>query len=182
MHKPAAAGFTLVEIALVLSVAGMVLAVAVPTFVRTLETSKAAEASKHLETLFRNSAAYYATPRPTTEGKVAYCLPPAAGPAPLAASPDPVRFDFGADDTPGASTWRALEFAPREPIRFRYTFLPDGPLCVTDEPVEPSMLVLRAEGDLDGDGTMSRFERRAKIRGHGFLEPEPMLHVIDRVE
>ena len=59
-------GFTLLEAALVISITGMVLAVAVPTFVRTLETSKAAEASEQLATLFRSSAAYYAVARPTT--------------------------------------------------------------------------------------------------------------------
>ena len=174
--------FTLVEIALVLSIAGMVLAVAIPTFVQKLETSKAAEASKNLETLFRNSAAYYAVPRPTTDGKTAYCLPAPAGPAPLVASVDPITVDFSAADTPGSNTWRALEFAPTDPIRFRYTFLPHGPACVTDEPSQPNTLILRAEGDLDGDGTLSRFERRAKLRGHGFLDPEPLLHVVDRIE
>lgn len=175
-------GFTLLELALVLSVSGMVLAVAVPTFVRTLETSKAAEASKNLETLFRNSAAYYASARPTTGPKPAYCLPAAAGPAPLVASADPVVVDFAADDTPGAATWRALEFAPADPIRYRYTFLPLGAACLVDEPAEPPRLTLRAEGDLDSDDVFSRFERRATLRADGLLEPEPMLHVADRVE
>lgn len=175
-------GFTLLEAALVLSVAGMVLAVAVPTFIQSLETSKAAEASQQLATLFQGSAAYYAVARPTSDGKTAYCLPAAAGPAPLSPSPAPVSFDFTAPDTPGLDTWRALEFAPKAPLRYRYTFLPRGPACVVDDPFPVPTLTLRAEGDLDGDGTFSRFERRARLRAHGELEGERMLHITDRIE
>lgn len=179
---PSRSAFTLLEAALVVSITGMVLAVAVPTFVRTLETSKAAEASEQLATLFRNSAAYYAVARPTTGPKLAYCVPAAAGPAPLVASVDPVPVDFGAGDTPGSATWRALEFAPKEALRYRYTFLPHGPSCLVDEPVQPTTLTLRAEGDLDGDGTLSRFERRGQLRAYGVLEPDKMLHITDRIE
>ena len=164
------------------SIGGMVLAVAVPTFIDALETSKAAEASNQLAALFRGSAAYYAVARPTTGPKLAYCLPAAAGPVPLVASVTPVPVDFAAEDTPGSPTWRALEFAPRLPLRYRYTFLPHGPACLVDEPLQPAGLTLRAEGDLDGDGILSRFERRARLRAYGVLEPEPMLHITDRIE
>jgi type II secretory pathway pseudopilin PulG len=177
-----ASGFTLLEAALVLSVTGMVLAVAVPTFVDKLETSKAAEASQQLATLFQSSAAYFAVARPTSDGKTAYCLPAVAGPAPLLPSPEPVIVDFAAQDTPGVDTWRALEFAPKEPLRYRYTFLPRGPACMVDELFPLPTLTLRAEGDLDGDGTFSRFERRARLRARGQLDGERMLHIADRIE
>ena len=44
------------------------------------------------------------------------------------------------------------------------------------------LIVLRAEGDLDGDGLYSSFERRAKVLPGGKLQPDPVLHVQDRVE
>lgn len=160
----------------------MVLAVAVPTFVQTIETSKAAEASHQLASLYRGSAAYYAVARPTTGPKLAYCLPSAAGPAPLVASVAPVQVDFAAEDTPGSATWRALEFAPHMPLRYRYTYLPHGAACLAEEPLQPATLTLRAEGDLDGDGILSRFERRVRLRAYGVLEPENMLHITDRIE
>jgi type II secretory pathway pseudopilin PulG len=175
-------GFTLLEAALVVSITGMVLAVAVPTFVHTLETSKAAEASSQLATLYRNAAAYYAVARPTTGPKLAYCVPGAAGPAPLVASVNPVPVDFSAADMPGAATWKALDFAPKEPLRYRYSFLPHGASCLVDEPAQPSTITIRAEGDLDGDGTLSRFERRAQLRAYGVLEPDNMLHITERIE
>jgi type II secretory pathway pseudopilin PulG len=175
-------GFTLLEAALVVSIAGMVLAVAIPTFFQKLETSKAAEATKQLETLYRSAASYYAVARPTTGPKLAYCVPSAAGPTPLVASANPVKVDFSAPDTPGSETWRALEFAPKEKLRYRYSLIPRGATCLVEEPEQPSTLTLRAEGDLDGDGTMSRFERRAELRAYGVLEPDPMLHITDRIE
>jgi hypothetical protein len=50
------------------------------------------------------------------------------------------------------------------------------------EPFPVPTLTLRAEGDLDGDGTFSRFERRAQLRARGQLEGERMLHIADRIE
>jgi hypothetical protein len=43
------------------------------------------------------------------------------------------------------------------------------------------VLSVSAEGDLDGDGVLSRFERTATIAG-GELTLDPMLVVRDRVE
>lgn len=179
---PPPRGFTLLEAALVISVTGMVLAVAIPTFFQKLETSKAAESTKQLETLFHSAASYYAVARPTTGPKLAYCVPAAAGPTPLVPSTKPVRVDFAAADTPGAETWKALEFAPKDPLRYRYSFLPRGATCLIDEPADPSTIAIRAEGDLDGDGTFSRFERRGQLHAYGVLEPDKLLRVTDRIE
>jgi type II secretory pathway pseudopilin PulG len=179
---PGTAGITLVEVALVLSVAGMVLAVAIPTFIESLETSKAAEATGQLEYLLRQSASYYAVARPTETGKAAHCVPAPAGPHPAQPSPKPVPVDFGSADLAGKSTWQALSFQPREPLRYRYSLLVQGPSCVL-EAVQPApLLILRAEGDLDGDGSLSRFERRARLLGNGELKAEKLLRVYDRIE
>jgi hypothetical protein len=44
-----------------------------------------------------------------------------------------------------------------------------------------TVLSVRAEGDLDGDGVLSLFERSATIQ-HGELALDPLLTVRDRVE
>lgn len=184
----ARAGLTLLETATVVSVVGMVLAVALPTLQRTIRVSKVAEAPEQLESLYRAAAAYYAEPR-TREGDdhasarhataERHCLPPAAGPTPETPSPDPRTVDFVADDVTGKDTWRALGFTPAVPLRYRYTFAPSSSGC--DLPSGAS-LILRAEGDLDGDGVYSRFERRALLNTDGSLTPEPVLHIQDRIE
>jgi hypothetical protein len=43
-------------------------------------------------------------------------------------------------------------------------------------------VTLRAEGDLDGDGIYSNFERRANVSSQGKLTPDPVLHIYDRIE
>lgn len=176
------AGITLVEAALVLSVAGMVLAVAIPTFVAALETSKAAEATGQLEYLLRQSASYYAVARPTQTGKDAHCVPAAAGPHPAEPSAEPVPVDFSSPELAGASTWQALSFQPREPLRYRYSLLVQGPSCLLESAQPAPTLILRAEGDLDGDGTYSRFERRAQLLANGEVRPEKLLRIYDRIE
>jgi type II secretory pathway pseudopilin PulG len=174
-------GITIVEVAAVLSVLGMVLAVAIPTLARSVRVSKVSEASEQLDALYRETAAYYASERRDGPDQAAHCLPDAAGPAPVFPSPSPVVVNFAAPTTPGAETWRALGFAPQAALRYRYTFLPASSGCLR-EPPRDLTLTLRAEGDLDGDGNYSSFERRARVEAHGVLTPDQVLHIVDRIE
>jgi type II secretory pathway pseudopilin PulG len=169
------AGLTLLESAAILSAIGVMLAVAIPTLARSVRASKVAEASEQLESLYQSASAYYAVRRSDASGMV-YCLPEATGPTPDAPSASPVKVDFGAE------TWKALGFAPRAALRYRYSFLPSVSGCGLPRGAPPYRLVLRAEGDLDGDGHFSVFERRARIEPNGQLQPEPVLHIVDRIE
>jgi type II secretory pathway pseudopilin PulG len=177
--RVARAGLTLVETAAIVSVIGTLLAVAIPALAKAVRASKVSEASEQLETLYQSVAAYYALPRtlPSSAAPV-HCLPDAAGPMPELGSMTPVQVDFGAAESHGAETWKALSFAPVVPLRYRYTFLPAASGCGD----ATTALVLRAEGDLDGDGVYSTFERRAEVQPGGVLQPEPVLHIQDRIE
>jgi hypothetical protein len=178
----------LLETATVVSLIGMVLAVALPTLERTIRVSKVAEAPEQLESLYRAVAAYYAEPRtrePDDRASVRHasaerhCLPPPAGPTPETPSAEPLAVDFAAAEVAGKDSWSALGFAPAMPLRYRYTFAPSSSGC--DLP-SGATLILRAEGDLDGDGVYSRFERRAQLNADGTITPEPVLHIQDRIE
>ena len=187
-------GLTLIEVALFLCLLGVVSAVSVPTFLRALRTSKMAEAPLELSRIYAAVAAYYATPQPAssasapradadTSGGRLRCLPEAAGPTPSQPSKDPTQIAFAADDTPGAPTWRAIAYQPSAPIRYRYSLLPGDAGCgnLAEDSHGQAVLSLRAEGDLDGDGVLSQFERSATIR-QGELALDPLLTVRDRVE
>lgn len=178
------AGFTLVETALLVCVIGVVLAVFVPTFIRHLRTSKIAEAPAQLERLHETAAAYYAAVHVSeAEGsRHMHCLPPRAGPTPPEPSATPVQIDFAADETRGSTTWKALAFAPERPLRYRYTFEPSRSGCNLHQHDAPVEVLFRAEGDLDDDGTLSTFERRAVSNGSGQLVPKGLLYAEDRVE
>jgi type II secretory pathway pseudopilin PulG len=175
---------TLVEVAVVLSVIGTLLAVALPTLSRTIQPSKLAEAREQLDAMYRAAADYYAAPRalPGNAHAAAHCLPPAAGPTPSAPSQDPVVVDFAQAPGGAGAVWAALGVAPSAPLRFRYSFLPSTAGCSFEHGGNPALLILRAEGDLDGDGTYSQYERRAQILPGGELHAEPVLHIQDRVE
>jgi Tfp pilus assembly protein PilE len=175
-------GLTLIEVTLLVSILGIVLAVGIPAFVHGLRTSKTDEPPRELERMYRAVAAYYDSPQTTAAGQRLRCLPDPAGPTPDKAARDARPVVFANAET-SAATWRALGFEPAEPIRYRYSFLPLRAGCgmlPSDSRGEP-VLTLRAEGDLDGDGVLSTFERTAVTRD-GALILEPVLIVRDRIE
>ncbi|HEX5657339.1 MAG TPA: hypothetical protein VFX59_09090 [Polyangiales bacterium] len=163
------AGLTLIELALVLSLTGALLAAFLPTFFRHLSTSKVAEAVEQLDQLHRHAASYYASHRA--------CLPDSAGPYPAAPSADPVEVDF-AQDEHGIATWQALARGPAT-LRFGYQVEVIEPGC-RQRAVGPA-LYLRAFGDLDGDGVTSMFERASRVE-RGALVPQGPLRTVNRVE
>lgn len=173
----------MVEVAAIVCLVGVLLAVFIPAFLRELRTSKTSEATEHLGLLYQRSAAYFAARRAQEDGPaLTRCLPRAAGPTPRAPSEEPREVDFADEELPGSATWRALEFAPRIPLRYSYTFEPTASGCGLRSPDGTYLLTLRAEGDLDGDGERPIFERRARANEDGDLEPSDILYVHDRVE
>ncbi len=130
----------------------------------------------------RVAAVYYAARHEVGSSRQAHCLPQAAGPSPAATSTSAVDVDFGAPTTPGAATWTALGFQPTQPLRYRYTFAPSQVGCDLHAERGHPLLVMRAEGDLDGDGARSTFERNANVDAEGNLVRTDILFVRNRVE
>lgn len=177
------AGLTLVETALLISLAGVVLAVSIPTYFRVVRTSKLAEPPEELRAMHRAAAAYYTRQHPTPEGSATSCIPPAAGPTPAKPDTEPQTVDFHSAETAGSATWRALDYQPSRAIRYRYSLLPAEVGCGVEEPPGDEPLIrLRAEGDLDGDGELSVFERAATLTPDGQLVPEGPLLMRRRIE
>lgn len=133
--------------------------------------------------MHRAAAAYYTRQHPTPEGSATSCLPPAAGPTPASPSVEPQKVDFHAEETVGSQTWRALGYQPSRAIRYRYSILPAEAGCGVEEaPPEEPLIRLRAEGDLDGDGELSIFERAATLTPDGQLVPDGPLLMRRRIE
>jgi type II secretory pathway pseudopilin PulG len=183
MARRRQAGLSLTEVCVIVAVVGVLVAVFVPAFLREVRTSRIAEAGEMLGTLHRGAAAYYDASQHTPSGVRFHCLPDAAGPFPLTPGIDAQPGDPGAAATPGSPTWRALGFAPLRPLRYSYTFAPASSGCaITATDPHDAILVLTAEGDLDGDGERSHFERRDGVDARGNLVPLDVLYVRDRVE
>jgi Tfp pilus assembly protein PilE len=176
------AGLTLIEAALALCVAGILLAVGIPAFVRALQTSKLSEPPTELARIYAATAAYYAMAAPKEEPSRHHCLPERAGPTPAEPSKSAVSVKFSEPTAPGAATWTALGYEPSKPIRYRYSLETKRSGCgLTRNSPAPFAVSVRAEGDLDGDGALSLFERNASIE-HGTLRPDPLLIMRDAVE
>ena len=162
----------MIEAGLLLSLLGVVLAVFVPTFLRRLRINKVSEASELLQVMSQRASAYYDT---SWSSSKLDCLPPAAGPTPPSPNIESQEVDFFSSDTAGSATWQALDFQPARPVRFSYSYAPSRDGCGLGELDEPSTVVFRAEGDLDGDGVRSTFERRATVGRDGFMPAEALL-------
>jgi type II secretory pathway pseudopilin PulG len=171
-------GLTLVETAIAVAIVGALLAVLVPAFARSLRTSKISEASEQLDRLSRSVSTYYEAERTVDDATVRACVPGPAGPAPAQPSPEREPVDLSADETPGAATWRAIGHRVDEPVRYRYTLVSASPGCGR---TGRALVTLRAEGDLDGDGDLSTFERTLGS-SRGSLRPEGVLFERDRTE
>lgn len=173
------------QVAIGISIVGCVLAAFVPRFLRDLRLSKVNEAVQELERMQWGAAAYFALENEPTEPggeRTTHCLPEAAGPTPAEPSVDPVDLDFGDPELAGSETWRSLAFLPPQPVRFRYSFIPVEAGCGLRSPEGTYLVSMRAEGDLDGDGIRSLFERRARANDDGILVPTGILYVHDRAE
>ncbi len=154
---------------MLVSVAGAFLAVFVPRFTSVLRTSKTGEAASELARLHRAVAAYYGARHPAGTG----CFPRPAGPTPAEGSTSPEEVVFAEDPESGAS-WGALGYEPERAVRFRYSFVPVAEGCDVHG---RDLVTLRAEGDLDGDGKYSVYERVAGEGEDGELIPVGILFV-----
>ena len=173
----------MLQVALIVSVLGLMLAAFLPTFVRELRLSKVSEASENLARMHASAAAYFATEHATERGAARNCLPPGAGPTPEEPSVEPVEAAWDDTSTLDGQTWSALGFAPARPVRFSYVFEPSAHGCGLRSPEGTYLVTFRATGDLDGDGERSVFERRAAVDPEtGELVPIGILYVRDRVE
>ena len=161
-----------------LSLTGVLLAAFVPTFLREVHTSKLAEATELLDTLHREAALYYAKQHAVAGSVVRACLPEGAGPYPATPSSELVEVDFSKDEA-GAATWRALGQTQPRSLRYSYQVVVPEPGCAAHP--KGVTISFRAQGDLDGDGTLSLLERRS-VADEAQLVPDGPLRIVDRLE
>jgi hypothetical protein len=156
-----------VELALVLSIGGSVIAASAPTFVRELQASRMSEAIDGLTSIGAGALAH-------AHGKeLAASFPP---PAPLtpAEVPRGVAVQDPSDlwDTP---TWKALDFRFNRPHRYAFKF---------DVVPDPTRIWFQAtaHGDLNGDGISSTFVLSGERRADGDAVVLPGIHIDREVE
>jgi hypothetical protein len=139
-----------VEAALAFALAGSVLAVTVPVFIRNLNASRMTEALEGLERISGRANAL-ADAAPQDKAYPASCpLTPASVPRAVLVTDPPSIWN--------QPTWRLLGFSIETPHAYSFQFdSANGPAT--------SRFTVEAHGDLDGDGVVSTF------RTGGSVEP-----------
>lgn len=156
---------------------------AVPAFLREVRLSKTTEAAEMLQTMHLGASAYFASTQSVEGMERRRCLPSAAGPVPERPRVEARTTDFFDQRLHDAPTWRVLSFRSERPVRFSYRFEPVQAGCELRTPEHTYAVTYSAEGDLDGDGVRSRFERRdAASSTDDVLVPVGILYVRDRME
>jgi len=173
---------TLLQAAATTSLVGCLLAAFVPAFLDELRLSRVAEAARQLERMHLATSAYFAAPHEVGGETLHRCLPDAAGPFPTEPTQDARRLDFVGPDLARAG-FTAIGFTIEEPIRYSYSMTPTVSGCDLHSPEGTYLVSYRAQGDLDGDGERSLFERRDRaLEEADVLEPVGILYVRDRTE
>ncbi len=160
---------TVLQIAAVFGIGGSLLAVAVPAFVRNLQASKLSEPIENLSLIVNHAVAYGQThPEPDV-------FPPSVERTPAA-----IPRGAPVTDPPGTwaqMTWRALDFHLEEPHSFAYQF---------DSRYDPTSgvatFVVTAQGDLDGDGSPSKFATYGEKRRGSDARALPGLYIDHELE
>jgi type IV pilus assembly protein PilA len=154
------AGFTLVELMIVVAIIGVLAALAIYGVSRYLKHSKTAEATRNLAAIENGDRVQYQreTPYdPTNPANLNYVhrFCPAAAAVP-AAPPMAAKYQSAAADWTG-SGWECLKFAMDDPQYYQYSHLDNGQTG-TD-----ASYTATGVGDLDGNGNTSTF----RLLGHG---------------
>ena len=138
-------GFTIIQLAIVVAMIGILCAVAIPAYSRNVRRAKSSEASAQLAKIQTSSMAYiYEESRNK----------PASFPATQAATPAQSCCDFPGDKCPtnmdswDTPTWEKLRFTMRDAHYFRYAYESAG----NTADGATATFSARALGDLDCDG------------------------------
>ena len=171
-HK---AGFTLIELMIVVAILGILAAVAIPAMIKYLRRAKTSEAIDKLSYLDRGSSTY-ATGERVTRGLAGASTPPQFPITQLrtpAVPPAGVKAidAAGAWDTP---TWSALDFAIADPHYFSYEYASGAGA--------PRQFTARASGDLDGDAIFSTFERAGTLNAQNEMQGSPGIYMFAELE
>jgi hypothetical protein len=136
---------TAVQAAVIFGIAGTVLAVAVPSFVRNLSASKLSEPIDGLDRIVTNAVAYAEVHAQQISFPPSAPLTPAQVPRGVRAADPPEAWEH--------LTWKCLDFGFKDPHAFAFQFTSE-----LDETTQVMRFTATARGDLDGDGMLSTFE------------------------
>lgn len=159
-------GFTLVELMIVVAIIGILAAVAIPAFSKYIKKSRTAEATQTLNKIWQGALVYYeadhndTTPGVTFGNALPKQFPGNAVPEPTGKCclqpgmkcPKSIAGSIYLTDP----AWNALNFSMPETHYYLPRYLGQNVSIA-------STFTAEAEGDLDCDGTLARFQRIGNV-------------------
>src|SRR3954469_4062430 len=167
--------FTLVALMIVVTILGILAAVAIPAFLRYMTRAKTSEAVVNIQAICDGAVSYFNNER-YGQGTGATLnprqFPPSIGrtPATVGATKQPVNLAQWQ-----SPTWQSLSFQLMTPNYFGYSFTSSGTITTSAFSVD-------ANGDLDGNTTLSTFERAGQARADYSVELSPGLYIVNEME
>ncbi len=145
------AGFTLIELMIVVAIIGILSSIATPAFLKYVRRSRTVEAMNNIRKIYDGEIAYFDVDHVSRTGIRASAQFVSAAPQPSDV-PSGQKTTGNWDD----AGWVELKFHMDGPALYRYSAIASGFRL-------DASFTARAEGDLDGDDLTSVFERIGAI-------------------
>ncbi len=172
---------------IVVAIIGVLAAVAIPAFINYFKRSKTSEVPSNLKALFTGADTYYQAEHWTRGAPAVGAASAASSHCEVAAAttdtaPDDNKHILNWTTESGTKSWAALNFEIADPIYYQYAVVGGDGVCSGHSASNTSVYTFRANGDLDGDSTLSTFELATGSNAENELYHAPGLYSNDPLE